>query len=292
MPTPGLMIPPAAGTAPATFERRLHAAILSSYDANSLATMLKLDMSVDLFTVVPPAEFSAVVTSFLSWLEHDGRLAEFLNAAVKDRSNRQDLASLRDEHLAGSAPPGGLPAAEIVQGVSRFAERFRGRREWFQYLRAYKQLHDLLHDLAGYLGQLRTEADARRTTGTAVSATSAAALRRWASEAARWWRQTERRDPLPLWVTQFNEATENFLGADPALHARALARLASLPATNLLTLNAEMLNCARRLEAQELLADLDTVRRFIGTGGAPRLDDLGHAVDAFADPCTRLLEAI
>src|SRR5262249_37810807 len=123
-------------------------------------------------------------------------------------------------------------------------------------------------------------------------ATSAAALRRWAGEAARWWRQTERRDPLPLWVTQFNEATENFLGLDPALHARALARLASLPATNLLTLNAEMLNCARRLEADELLADLDTVRRFIGTGGAPRLDDLGHAVDAFADPCTRLLEAI
>lgn len=292
MPPTGPTLPPAAADSPASFERRLHTVICDIFDANSLGEVLQLDLGVVLGHVIEPDAFKNVATDFIGWANREDRLAEFLDKAVANRPRSRELAALRDEHLAATAPPGGLSSGQVEQAVGRFAGRFRERRVWLQYLKAYKQLHEILHDLNGYLGQVRKEADARRASGTPVSGTTAAALRRWAAEAARWWRRTEQPDAVPLWVTQLAQATDAFLGLDPAPHPRALARLASLPATHLLGLNSELLKCAGRLQADELLADLDTVYRLIGPGAAAPLAAVAAAVDDFRAPCGGLSQAI
>jgi hypothetical protein len=196
-----------------------------------------------------------------------------------------------------------LPADKVEEAVKRFAGRFRSRRVLFQYLKAYKQLHEVLHELNDYLGQLRAEADARRTARTEVSRTTAAALRNWAADAARWWQQTEHPDAVPLWVNQLAKATEDFLGRDADLHPRALARLTNLPKVNLVALNVRLLDCARRLRADELFLDVNNVPWLIESGAARRLNAaadevarrlnaVADAAERFRDPCRRLVDAI
>ncbi|MFL5341423.1 MAG: effector-associated domain EAD1-containing protein [Gemmataceae bacterium] len=286
-------MPPNDPPAPvASFERRLHTALVDVFTPDTLATLIRLDMNVTLANVTRAADFGTVATEFIDWARREGRLGEFLDRAVASVPGRPDLAALRDEHLAASVAPGALPADAVEAAIGRFANRFRERLPLFGYLNAYKHLHDLLHELSGYLGQLHAEADARRTANAAVSAATAAALRRWAAEAVRWWQRTELPNPPRLWIGQLTTAADDFLGADPAKHTRALARLASLPSANLLELNADMTRCAGRLRPEELLPDVDTARRLIGPAAAGPLADVAAAADDLRDPLSQLPQAI
>ena len=275
-----------------TFDRRLHTAVLAAYDGATLSMLVGLDMGVALPNVVAPDGFAKVAFDFLAWCRQENRLGELLDLAVADKPHRHDFAILRDELLAASAAPGALPRSEIDAAVAGFRGRFKERQDWLRYLRAYKRLHDLLHDLGDFLGNLRAEHEARRATGAAVSATTEGFLRKQTADADRWWGRTELPGHPPLWVGQLATATEEFLGADAARHNRALARLASLPPANLLPLNTEMVRCARRLEPEELLADLDTVARLVGPSPAVELKELAVAVARLRESCGGLANAI
>src|SRR5262249_27615487 len=95
---------------------------------------------------------------------------DLIKVAVEHGYIKQLVLALRDERPNlpqavalvadfGVAPGGGgAPATNEIpttvrDSVIRFNDRFQQRRKQFAYLNAYKQLHDLLHDLHDFQAQ-------------------------------------------------------------------------------------------------------------------------------------------
>src|SRR5262249_43361024 len=94
-----------------------------------------------------------IAFDLLVWLEHRDRTRELLVALVAERAGVERVRRFCGPLLAasspgGPSPPGGPPDPNLVRTqVIEFRAVFGERRRWFNYLRASKKLHDILHKL-------------------------------------------------------------------------------------------------------------------------------------------------
>jgi hypothetical protein len=207
----------------------------------------------------------------------EGRIAELVEAVAERRPLlRESLGAI----LAARVPEG--PPPPEGDELNDFREALGRRRKWIRHLTAYKELHDILQNVGDVNPQIRDEAKARDEGGAAIPESTAATLRQWARECRRWVGETEfpLAPPLSVWVTRFEAAVADFLGGDAARRHRALERISGLPGEQLAHLNGELVACAGRVEAAELVLLLDRVP--IAT------QSLTASVVRFREPCVSL----
>lgn len=237
-----------------SFRERFCKALANPPDLSALTRLVHFRMNVELARVVLVADtFDNVVYAFVRWTERHGRFAELVQVVAEEFPHRTDLQALRAESVKA------VPAADRLPATSpeEFAEEFRRRRCYLRHMNAYKQLHDILHELDGYLPQVRQEAEAREKARTPIPQATTVVLRAWAEAADTKAEETEFRNAPPPWVKQFRTNIEDFLGNNAERQSRALARIAILPGQELRPLNRQLADCARRLGVANLVGLLD-----------------------------------
>jgi hypothetical protein len=261
------------------FHQRFCEAVADAFDLPAFTQMIQFRLNVELEQVVwTRTAFATVVFEFARWCRRCGRVGELVAAAAAERAGRPDLQALRLEFdtLQPDQPTG-------VGELTRFATQFTAHLDGFRHLKAYKELHDVLHDLDGILPEVEREADARRDRATPIPEATARRLERLAYAAESWERRVDLADPNP-WVGRFVSAVRAFLGTDPQLHPAAFSVIDNLPGRWLVVLNGKLVAAARRLELNDMVELLD--RRL---DGLPLLAD---AVTRFRIECVRFRDLI
>jgi hypothetical protein len=309
-----------AGPAPAGADRRrrVREVLLDQFPQPSDLEMLLDDaLGQVLDQVAEGKNHTEVCFKLVGWLWVDqaGRLRPLLAAATRGRPNSDELKSLLAEVesdlsrakerrvdrgpersaaplLAADTPgpppptpppPGG--SAAVRAAVRRFAEAYDKpeRQAQLKYLKAHKELHDILHDLQVEEPRVAEAADGR-AAGAPVPDDIRMALEQWGEAAARAADNTEFPEAPPDWVADFAAAVEDLTGSDPAKAARAADRLAGLPAAYQGEHDAELVKCARRLRAAELVGLLEGILAAANPATADTAD-LRKAVVEFRRLC-------
>ena len=180
--------------------------------------------------------------------------------------------------------------------VVRFNERFQQRKRQLGYLRAYKQFHDILHDLHDYGPQIdKAVAGLTRPPADGPSPQSVAdTLDEWRTAARRSVGETEFPDHPPRWIKRFETAVAEVLaglstGVADAPQAEKVARaaqvLGNLPAEVQVELNEDLLNSALRLNTDELIELMNKMLvGLVGSGADP----VRARVESFRQYCQSL----
>ena len=193
----------------------------------------------------------------------------------------------------------------VREAVIRFNERLQLRQRQFGYLNAYKELHDLLHNLQDFHARLEsTVAAIRRPSGEPPDIDGITdSLSLWVVEAQESVKGTQFPKIALRWIARFKQAVENLktelIKPDPATIEgskldRAVEVLAQLPAEEQKGLNARLVECAMSLETDELVDLMDRILTELGKAGAAgaETDDLRAGVGAFRVLCRGLTDLI
>jgi hypothetical protein len=235
-----------------------------------------------------------------------GYIDRLVQAIATERPNLTEAAALVARFRVETGGPGIAPradvSAKIRDAVIRFNDRFQRRQKQFGYLNAYKQLHDVLHELHDLHPQIATMAEtARRSPDDLPDPTSITdLLQDWVAEAQRSAKATEFPSNSARWATRFERAaadlTQELTKADVttielAKLDRAVEVLAHLPAEEQAVLNERLVEGAQRLETDELIELIDGILADLGTGGAASpaaTNDLRVGFEPFRALCQRL----
>lgn len=258
----------------ADFRRRLHAQIVAAFTAADLTKLAQFDMDVVLANVVyTQAPFDTVAFEFVGWCHRLGRLRELLVALAKARDQVVAFAALLGEFdtLPPSAPP---TAADLARFAALFAEQLPR----LTFLKAYKELHEILHDLDGQLASFQPEADARAAGTAPIPPGTAEYLTGKAAQAEEWAAQVQFPQSAE-WVKLFRGLVGDFLGEDAARSGQAFKRIKNLPSQQLEALNTRLVDCARLVTGE-----LDVVHEWRLDG----LPKLAEVVTAFRRECVRV----
>lgn len=254
-----------------TFHQRLCVALTDSLTLSKLQEVVTFAMNETLGNVVyTNGPFKTVVFDTVGWCRRYGRLGELVAAAANELPGRGDVQALRTEFdaLQPDAPAG----ADLL---GRFADQFAAHRSGFRHLQAYKELHDILHELDG----VRQELEAHLRDGTAPKPTTINSLVNWAEAAGEWDGKADPTSPRP-WVGVFAGQVKALRGPDDEAkerHANALWTIINLPAQQLSVLNIQLVTAANGLRLDDM-TDLLDVR-------LDALRELAAAVTAFRREC-------
>lgn len=218
------------------------------------------------------------------------------------------------ERLPRRTKPADVVAPSVGRDlVIRFGERFKSRKPLWDYLRANKGLHDILHALRNYFPRIKKAVAALLRSGDRPRAESVAdKLTGWVLAARACVQKTEFPDRAPPWFAQFEAVltlTASELGGTVALaeqegavEALVLAGEAGRPGPKRLAeilknvpvraqelVNDKLLEYALRLDMAELtdLTD-ELLTRPLG-GAAARL---GEPIRKFREQCQVLRELV
>lgn len=254
---------------------RVRKALLECFDPDDLKILVADTFNWKLEWVTADRKFVMVVFELIETAVSKGELVPLLHAAAARVPGKPVLAALRDEAATDHDLAGGgiAPAADPVE---RFAAEFCDRCDTFDYLNAYKNLHDTLHKLDGDLPALEPEAEAWWTRGTAMSAETTTKLTKYADNALKWAKKTdcphdlvELMDELKLTVTTL------LTSENPKERRSAFRELAIVPAQKLGELNSGLVRSAELLDLVGLTVLGQRAVEAIGeTGEASRLKDL------------------
>ncbi len=117
--------------------------------------------------------FDAVARDTVEWLEFSDKTFDFLVAFREHKKAVAEIAAFCDPILQQGrdyVPPGPAPltAAQVNDEIVAFRTIFEQRHDLFQYLDAYKTLHDVIQKLQDQLGALRLTASQYRSTAVPV----------------------------------------------------------------------------------------------------------------------------
>jgi hypothetical protein len=217
--------------------------------------------------------------------DRQGRAIDLIRVVRQARPDFKEVPEFCDPLLAQRE--GQVFLNSLQQAVGAFRAEFQQRKDLFRYLNAYKELHDILHDLQTLHLQALTALAAR--TGSAANPPTedvAPALRDLVTRAQETVVDTEFPDRPPRWITQLAKAVDDALGPDAAKVARAVDRLDNLPATQLAQLNDTLIGYARRLRTSDLFDLLDAVQAVLPPAGTNRtLEKLRSEVARFRGLC-------
>ena len=231
-------------------------------------TKLNLDMFATAASERDPRQTIAI--NLVAYLNRDGRVAEFLEAAAEARPRDEALRLFRDRAMSGAAvpsPSGPARAVAAALGAAADAVRddpelremvgvgkaeFLTTREELDRLARYKALHDCLHTLQLQLSAI-VRASRAFPTDPAAGRELVDYVRQLQRQAKRARQKTDGLltvEAEMLWVDDFDgalcrarQAVDAAVAADMAAAVEALSRL--LPEA--VRINSELINAAHRL---------------------------------------------
>jgi V8-like Glu-specific endopeptidase len=167
-----------------------------------------------------------------------------------------------------------------------FMTEFRERRIWIGYLNAYKSLHDTLHNLQGSIAEIEREAEECQGSGTQIRESTAGMLYDFVDRCKKVVDETEtaKQPTIRRWIQQLEELVQRFLHSTGSQQIRALERIRNIPDQQLVSLNQELVACARRLDVEYLCEIIDGL-----TGLRP---ELKQSIQRFRSPCGELQKMI
>src|SRR5262245_48148386 len=123
--------------------------LCETFDWDALDQLVRVRFSIELSDEVATkaTPLRTVATKWINWLEQRERIAEFLGCLRGERPNVERVRRFCDTLQVATRGANGT--ADAGAAVRRFVEQFHEpqRQDQFRYLNAYKELHDVLHEL-------------------------------------------------------------------------------------------------------------------------------------------------
>jgi hypothetical protein len=218
-----------------------------------------------------------------------------LDLAVKMgemRPLRTDVVGLAARVRAAGADGGPVPADDLGKTVAAFLEGFRKKHEITVYIKAYKKLHDVLHELEVYIPQLeaaQAEWKANPTNPLSEDVTDYLKERSERALESRKDIESPQRPPAYLaWIATFAAEVQAISGPVVEKLPRHVERLKSLPPQGLSPLNAKLVDSSNALDPRNLIDSLDAILSALGPEGNPRTAKLRSDILAFRVMCSKL----
>ncbi|MGE5191463.1 MAG: effector-associated domain EAD1-containing protein [Deltaproteobacteria bacterium] len=279
--------------------QELRTIVVEAYSTDELKELVRVTFDEDLFAQLAPEgkPFSAAVFDLLESLERRDKTPFFLEAVGNDRPGNARLTAFRKSigQTDGAASRGtaAVSSGNVRDAVVRFNARFQERRRQFSYLNAYKELHDALHHLQDLHVGIAQAADRFRQSPDDPTELEniVEELQDLVQSAKTSAGATEFPDDVEGWLASFGGAVDEMCrcleGRDPAGLPRALEVLGVVP-TEQAGLNRELVRCAKRLKADELVTMMDGILASLSQP-APRDDnELGARLEEFRALCKQL----
>jgi hypothetical protein len=278
---------------------KLTGVVITAFTRSDLAMLVRQELDVTLDEVVATDDgWRAVVFSFIDARNRLGLGSELIRVIRAARPQHVPLNKCCDELQAqeevqplivSSAPH--QPDGALRRAIAAFDHGFHARAERFQWLNAYKALHDVLHELQSFHPTLKAAVEARiAAPDQPLDEEVAFFLTDHLEKAKGLSRNIEFRDNPPDWIAKLETASQVLTGPDVAKMARQVERLKQLPADNLNALNRELVANARRLKPEELLDALNDILAALGIDVDPARRALRADVEEFRNLCSELDE--
>jgi len=253
----------------------------------------KLEIVLD-ETVSTDDGWKIVAFNLIDSLNREERAIELIRAIREERPKDARLIAFCDSLLAQANGGPQPPSADALRNaVAAFNDGFQERNELFKYLNAYKQLHDVLHELQSFHPNIAAAVAERRADPTQPLADDVALfLEDQVKIATESVKDIEFRDNPPTWIARLVTAAEVLSGSDVEKMPRQVERLKALPSDGLGPLNNKLFENASRLKPRQLISSLSDILAALGTDGNPATANLRGEVEDFRNLCSELAELV
>jgi hypothetical protein len=240
---------------------------------------------------------SQVAYSLIEEALRYGHLAELVLAVRDARPSREDANALLVAFgllVDDAAPLDSVIIPTVVrEAVAAFSSGFQKNYQLFKYLEAYKQLHNVLHELKGSNITIATKvAERKADPSRALSDEVATLLDDLVKKAVKYVKNIEFPDKPPVWISRLVTAVNVIKGTDLEKMTSAVGRLQELPLVSLGPLNDKLLEFAKRLKPEELIRSLDKILVALGNDRNSATASLRSEVEEFRTHCSELDELI
>jgi hypothetical protein len=259
---------------------------------------IRLNETLENIVAVKEQSKQNIAFALIEWLEARARTREFLQAVRDERSGVEQVRRFCDLLLTPVGPgdpssPGGSPDSNQVRvRVIQFSAVFGQRRDWFRYLNALKTLHEVLHklqDMQEGIGQAVERFRRQPANALELRIIADTLEDDLVADAAAANQNTEFPEDADEWIGAFGRSVGELRSAldraDLATLDRAVEALRALP-NQQAGLNKELVRCARRLKAEELVARMDGI--LAGLGQIPEAEELQAGLTRFRSLCQQV----
>lgn len=226
------------------------------------------------------------------WSEPEQRLKPFLDAAKGARPN----AAGELDAIAGSfaQSPASSTSVSLHDTIRQFLEELSARTDLFRYLNAYKELHEVIHDLQRSRPRIGAAVSRRIVNPVEpLSDDVAYSFNEWIARATQCTSETEFPDDPPEWIQSLAGAAAILAGSDTSRWSWAMERLQAIPPREMGRLNGRLIDNARRLRCEQLIQYLDAILAAIaGAKMSSTVADIDARVRRFRDLCGQLVQLV
>src|SRR5262245_2100987 len=265
--------------------------VISAFSRSDLTMLVRVQLDLVLAAEVSTDEgWQHVVFSFIDRLNQEGRAIELIRVVRDARPKHTDLVGVCDA-LDSQANGEARPASEVVlrKVIAAFNRGFRERNELFKYLNAYKELHDILHDLQSYHPKLKAAIEVRiADPNQPLEEEVAFYLKEHLETACASVKDIEFPDKPPSWIAKLEAAIQVLTGSEVEKFSRQVERLKTIPHDNLTLLNEKLFENARRLQPKQLIDSLDEILTALGEARNPTRQKIRAEVEEFRNLCSEL----
>jgi len=272
------------------------------FSVDELIQLVRVRLNETLENIVAIKEQSKqnIVFALIEWGEARDRTSELMQAVLMERPvervRRICEPFLKPAGPSASPESAGLPdKSEILRRVVELSTLLELNRVWFQYLNAYKIMHDSLHKLQDMQEAIDQAVERfKHQTANAVELQIIANtleddLVATATSANQ---QTEAPEEAEEWLYAFRQAVVSLRAslAPPDLPSldRSVEIMRALPNPRQAGLDRELVKCAERLRADELVALMNIILAGMGQIPAPEADALQAGLMRFRTLCQQL----
>jgi hypothetical protein len=236
-----------------------------------------------------------VAFNLIDDLNRQERAIELIRVIREARPRDTSLVAFCDPFLApadgGAAQPGIADA--LRRAVVAFSAGFQERSDLFKYLNAYKELHDVLHELQSFHPKIAQAVAERKANPSQPLADDVVFFLedriKIAEDSAK---DIEFPDNPPSWIRRLKDATEVLNGSDSGKMPRQVERLRTLPSEGLGPLNDKLFECASRLKPGQMVASLNNILTAFGADGNAAKTRLRGETEEFRKLCLELDDLI
>ena len=253
----------------------------------------KLEMVLD-ETVSTDDGWKNVAFNLINSLNREQRTIELIRAIREARPKDTTLIAFCDPLLAqADREAQQASAVALRKAVAAFNDGFQERNEYFKYLNAYKELHDVLHDLQSFHPTIAAAVAERKADPSRPLADDVAFfLEDKVKSVSESVKDIEFPDRPPAWIAKLVTAVEVINGSDVKKMPRRVELLKTLPSEGLGPLNDKLFESASHLKPRQLVSSLKDILTALGTDGNPAMANLRGEVEDFRSLCLELGELI
>lgn len=266
-----------------------------SFSRQELAMLVRTRLDIVLADDVSTDDgWRIVAFNLVDALNREERVIELVLAIRETRPRDTALIAFCDPLIAETNGAASNPSIDQLRKViEAFNRGFQQRNELLKYMNAYKELHDILHDLQSFMPKIEEAVAERRADPSRPLAEDVALFLddhvHLARESVK---DIEFPDKPPAWIARMEAAIAQLNGPDVEKMPRQVERLRTLPSEGLGPLNDKLFENASRLEPRQLIGSLDSILAALGPAGAPATAGLRRELEDFRTRCAELDELI